>query len=102
MEIIKQLFDVASLFDVTDNLAVTSKTFKEFAKIELLYRNLDPHNIAQVLDDIYQTSLSICLKGQVQPDNFKILQAGIKRIQNFIHSEKYNIDSAIVNASKAA
>ena len=96
------LFRSASLFDVTDNLAVTSKTFKEFAKIELLYRNLDPHNIAQVLDDIYQTSLSICLKGQVQPDNFKILQAGIKRIQNFIHSEKYNIDSAIVNASKAA
>ena len=102
MEIIKQLFDVASLFDVTDNLAVTSKTFKKFAKVELQYRNLDPENIAQVLDDIYQTSLCICLKGQVQPDNFKILQAGIKRIQSFIHSEKYNIDSAVTNASKAA
>jgi len=102
MEIIKQLFDIASLFDVTDNLAVTSKTFNEFAKVELQYRNLDPNNIAQVLDDIYQTSLCICLKGQVQPDNFKILQSGIKRIQNFIHSEKFNIDSAIVNASKAA
>ncbi len=102
MEIIKQLFDVASLFDVTDNLEVTSKTLKKFAMVELQYRNLDPNNITQVLDDIYQTSLCICLKGQVQPDNFKILQAGIKRIQNFIHSEKYNIDSAIVNASKAA
>ncbi len=102
MEIIKQLFDVASLFDVTNNLAVTSKTFKKFAEVELQYRNLDPENIAQVFDDIYQTSLCICLKGQVEPENFKILQAGIKRIQNFIHSEKYNIDSAIVNASKAA
>lgn len=102
MEIIKQLFDVASLFDVTDNLSVTFKTFKEFAKVELQYRNLDPENIAQVLDDIYQTSLCICLKGQVQPENFKILQTGIKRIQSFIHSEKYNIDSAITNASKAA
>lgn len=102
MEIIKQLFDVASLFDVTDNLAVTSKTFKKFAKVELQYRNLDPNNIAQVFDDIYQTSLCICLKGQIEPDNFKILQTGIKRIQSFIHSEKYNIDSAITNASKAA
>jgi predicted nucleotidyltransferase component of viral defense system len=102
MEIIKQLFDVASLFDVTDNLAVTSKTFKKFAKVELQYRNLDPKNIFQVLDDIYVTSLCICLKGQVEPENFKILQTGIKRIQSFIHSEKYNIDSAIVNASKAA
>lgn len=102
MEIIKQLFDVASLFDVTHDLTVTSKTFKKFAKVELQYRNLDPENIGQVLDDIYQTSLCICLKGQVQPDNFKILQTGIKRIQSFIHSEKYNIDIAITNASKAA
>jgi hypothetical protein len=102
MEIIKQLFDIASLFDVTNNLAVTSKTFKKFAEVELQYRNLDPENITQVFDDIYQTSLCICLKGQVEPENFKILQTGIKRIQSFIHSEKYNIDSAIVNASKAA
>lgn len=102
MEIIKQLFDVASLFDVTDNLAVTSRTFKKFAKVELQYRNLDPENLAQVFADIYRTSLCICLKGQIEPDNFKILQTGIKRIQSFIHSEKYNVDNAIVDASKAA
>lgn len=66
------------------------------------YRNLDPENIAQVLDDIFQTSLCLCLKGQVGPDTFKLLQTGTKRIQSFIHSEKYNIDSAITNASKAA
>lgn len=102
MEIIKQLFDIASLFDVTDNLTITSKTFKKIAKIELQYRNLDPENIAQVLDDIYQTSLCICLKGQEAPDTFKILMTGIKRIQSFIHSEKYNIDGGIVSASKSA
>jgi predicted nucleotidyltransferase component of viral defense system len=102
MEIIKQLFDVASLFDVTDNLTVVSETFHKFATVELQYRNLDPKNITQVLDDIYQTSLCICLKGQVSPDTFKLLQTGTKRIQSFIHSEKYNTDSAIANASKAA
>ena len=102
MEIIKQLFDIASLFDVTDNVTVVAKTFQKFATVELQYRNLDPENIAQVLDDIYQTSLCMCLRGQVEPDTFKLLQAGIKRIQSFIHSEKYNIDSAITNASKAA
>jgi len=102
MEIIKQLFDVASLFDVTNDLTVVAETFKKFAAIELQYRNLDPKNIAQVLDDIYQTSLCICLRGQVDSDTFKLLQTGTKRIQSFIHSEKYNIDSAITNASKAA
>ena len=102
MEIIKQLFDIASLFDVTTDLRVVTETFQKFAAVELQYRNLDPENIAQVLDDIFQTSLCICLRGQVEPDTFKLLQTGTKRIQSFIHSEKYNIDSAITNASKAA
>lgn len=102
MEIIKQLFDVASLFDATDNLTVVAETFHRFATVELQYRNLDHENITQVLDDIFNTSLCICLKGLVEPDTFKLLQTGTKRIQSFIHSEKYNIDSAIINASKAA
>ena len=102
MEIIKQLFDVASLFDVLDDLTVVSDTFKKFASVELHYRNLDPENISKVLDDIYQTSLCLCLQGQIESDNFKLLQAGTKRIQSFIHSEKYNVDRAITNASKTA
>ena len=102
MEIIKQLFDIASLFDVTNDLTVVAETFQKFATVELQYRNLDPENITQVLDDIFQTSLCICLRGQVEPDTFKLLQTGTKRIQSFIHSEKYNIDIAITNASKAA
>lgn len=102
MEIIKQLFDVASLFDITDDLRIVSETFKKFAFVELQYRNLDPENISQVLDDIYQTSFCICMKGQIEPDTFKQLQTGIKRIQSFIHGEKYNLDRAITSASKAA
>ena len=102
MEIIKQLFDVASLFDITDDLTIISDTFRKFATVELAYRDLNPDNITQVLDDIYQTSLCICLQGATDADNFKQLQDGIRRIQSFIHSEKYRLDSAIVNASKAA
>jgi hypothetical protein len=102
MEIIKQLFDVASLFDITNDLAVVSDTFHKFATVELAYRNLNSDDIKQVLDDIYQTSLCICLQGTEDKDNFKLLQDGIKRIQSFIHSEKYRIDSAIANAAKAA
>jgi hypothetical protein len=102
MEIIKQLFDVASLFDVTDDITIVADTFRKLASVELQYRNLDPENINQVLDDIYQTSLCICLRGQLDADTYNLLLAGTKRIRNFIHSEKYNLDSAIVNASKAA
>ena len=102
MEIIKQLFDVASLFDITDDLATTRETFARFAAIELLYRHQKPDNIQQVLDDIYQTAICICLSGQQSPDEYKLLQDGINRIGSFMIGGKYTLDSAIVNAAKAA
>ena len=102
MEIIKQLYDIASLFDYINDLTTTSDIFCKFAAVELAYRNLNPADIKPVLDDIYQTSLCICLQGQIDSETFNLLQGGIKRIQNFIYGEKYYLDAAIINASKAA
>ena len=102
MEIIKQLFDIATLFDITYDLSITRTTFLKFATVELEYRHMQSDDIRQVLDDIYQTALCICMRGWDKPDEFKLLQDGITRIRSFIHSEKYSLDSAIVNASKAA
>jgi len=102
MEIIKQLYDIASLFDITNDLTVVCGTFRKFAEVELTYRDLNTNGIMQVLDDIFHTSLCICLQGQIDNEHFKLLQDGIKRIQNFICGEKYYLDIAIINASKAA
>ena len=102
MEIIKQLYDVASLFDITDDLTITRQTFMKFAMVELQYRNLPSDDIQQVLDDIYQTAITICMRGLANPEEYKLLQDGISRIGNFIHSEKYTLDSAIINAAKVA
>lgn len=41
MEIIKQLFDVASLFDRIDDLSAARATFEKIAPIELDYRQMD-------------------------------------------------------------
>lgn len=102
MEINKQLFDIASLFDLTDNLSITTETFRKFVAVELLYRQSDPSRLQDVLDDIFSTSRCICLRGLENPEEFKLLQNGIGRVRSFIHSENYGLDSAIVNASKAA
>ena len=102
MEIIKQLFDVASLFDITENLNITRTTFSKFAAIELQYRHQEPDNIQHVIDDIYQTALCICMRGLQNPDEYRLLQDGISRIGNFMIGDKYTLDSAIVNASKVA
>jgi predicted nucleotidyltransferase component of viral defense system len=102
MEIIKQLYDIASLFEITNDLTIVSNTFRNFAVGELAYRNLNPNDIGRVLDDIFQTSLCVCMQGKIDNEHFKLLQDGIKRIQSFINSERYTLDSAIINASKVA
>jgi predicted nucleotidyltransferase component of viral defense system len=67
MEINKQLFDIASLFDLTDNLTITAETFRRLAAIELSYRKADPTRLQEVLDDIFSTSRCICLRGMEKP-----------------------------------
>ena len=101
MEIIKQLYDIALLFDYINDLTITSDTFRKFSIVELAYRNSNA-DVTTVLDDIYQTSLCICLQGKIDNEHFKLLQGGIKRLQNFIYSEKYYLDTATINASKVA
>ena len=102
MEIIKQLYDIGNLFDVVNELSVIRTTFYRFAKTELAYRNSDGMNEADVLEDIYQTSLCIVTRGVDGKGNFEELQNGIQRIGSFIFSENYHIEKAITHASKAA
>ena len=104
MEIIKQLFDVASLFDCIDDLGTARATFEKIASIELDYRKMDSTNLAPILDDIYKTAEIICMGIYTNDQSFEYqeLVKGIKQIGSFIIKEKYNHYSAIVDASKVA
>ena len=85
-----------------NKLSVIRTTFYRFAKTELAYRNSEGMNEADVLEDIYQTSLCIVTRGIDGKGNFEELQNGIQRIGSFIFSENYHIEKAITHASKAA
>ncbi|MFH0735607.1 MAG: nucleotidyl transferase AbiEii/AbiGii toxin family protein [bacterium] len=63
MEIIKQLYDIANLFDVANDLNLIKGTFIKFATIELGYRNQSTKSYTDVLDDVYNTALCITLRG---------------------------------------
>ena len=102
MEINKQLFDIASLFDLTTDLSVSTNTFKKFAEVELQYCKQEGLTIHDVLQDIFNTAICISLRGGIEPEEFTLLQGGINKVNGFIHSENYTIDSAIINAAKAA
>lgn len=101
MEIIKQLYDIGSLFNVVKDLEIVRKTFNKFAEIESAYRDLQikPDD---VLEDVFQTALIISTRGYVGKEDFNKLSHGIKSISSFVFSETYHIERAIIDASKAA
>ena len=102
MEIMKQLYDIGSLVDVTVNMEIINKTFKAFAKTELSYREKDDLDEDDVLEDIIQTSLCIVSRGAAGKGDFKELQTGIQRVSRFIFSEPFHLEKAITLASKSA
>lgn len=103
MEIIKQLYDVSSIFDRVTDLSITYETFQEFAVNELKYRGKDEDmDYKDVLKDVIETARCICTRGKEGQGKWEELQKGITRVKGFIFSENYYLDKAIVNASKAA
>lgn len=102
MEIIKQLYDIGTLFDVATDLTIIKSTFIRFAATELAYRSIEGLTENDVLDDIFQTSLCIVTRGADGKGDFEQLQQGIRRIASFIFSESFHLEKAITLASKAA
>jgi len=102
LEIIKQLYDIGTLFDITKDVTTIKKTFHAFSEGELSYRENTGQTTASVLEDIYQTSLTLVTRGMDGKAEFQELQSGIQRITSFIHSEKIHLEKAITHASKAA
>ena len=101
MEIIKQLYDIARLFDEVPNLDITSKSFGRIAEVELSYRGLD-NNPKLIFDDVRQTSLCLATRGAEGKGDFQMLQRGISRIKSFMFRGSYLIDNAIIDAARAA
>lgn len=102
LEIIKQLFDIGRLFDNVNNLDIVSKAFTNIAKVELGYRDLPRENVSVINEDIRTTALNISTRGFVDKEKFALLQQGVKSIRPFMYKQKYNIEDAITDASKAA
>lgn len=102
VEIIKQLFDVGKLFDIVEDIEIVSSVFNLFAKTELEYRGKQDLESKDVLEDIFETALTISTRGKSGDGNFDELQKGIKNIKNYIFSENFHIEAAMIPAAKAA
>ncbi|MGF7218815.1 hypothetical protein GGR92_004994 [Spirosoma lacussanchae] len=98
-EIIKQLFDVAQLFDAVADLSVVGQAFLHMAQEEIAYRRL-PITPADVLTDVVNTALLITRRDDKDP-YFTQLQEGIRRLASFAIGP-FTIEGAILASAKAA
>ncbi|KAA6325283.1 hypothetical protein EZS27_025485 [termite gut metagenome] len=101
MEIIKQMYDISCLCDHADNPEIISSVFSSFAETEIQYRD-NKCTVLDVLDDIINNSLEICLRGNHGKADFTILSKGIVQVKGFIYSESFHLEKAITYAAKAA
>lgn len=102
LEIIKQLYDVGRLFDKVGDLSVTRKAFSKIAPVELGYINIATNDLTLIYEDIRSTAMNISTRGLVDKEKFTLQQKGIKSISPFMYKQRYMIEDAITDASKAA
>lgn len=100
MEIAKQLFDIASLFDHATSLEEIRKTFNLIAKKEIAYRELIISE-AEVLNDTFDASMIIALQGAHSAAIHTELQKGTSSLKNYIF-ESFGPAQIHICASKVA
>lgn len=102
LEMAKQLFDVAILFDAISDIEMVAATFTNIASQELAYRVLDELTPEDVLMDTFYTAVLIGMRGPSSNHEYAALIEGFKKLVAFIYSGFFSLDSAILCASKAA
>jgi hypothetical protein len=98
-EIIKQLYDIAFLFDNITDLIVVKMSYNKVVQEEIGFRKLDI-TAKKVLEDTWQACYTLAERNEKSED-FKQLQKGIVNFTNF-PIEQFRIDQAITAAAKAA
>lgn len=98
-EIIKQLYDIAFLFDNIENLEVVRNSYMKVVQEEIGFRKLDL-NANNVLADTLDTCYNL-FERNCKSEEFNQLQQGIRNFTNFT-IDRFSIDEAITAGAKVA
>ena len=99
VEIIKQLYDIAFLFDNISDLTIVKNSFNKVVQEEIGFRKLEI-TASEVLNDTWQACFTLAER-DINAEEFKHLQLGIRNFTNFT-IDRFNIDEAITAGAKVA
>ena len=103
-DIVKQLFDVAALFDAADDLAVAAAVYEIVHAKQLVYRQRE-FTIAETLADTIEAGFlysQLDLKGGVETEHGLFIHEGVTNLQNHLLNLPFRRDEARRAAGKAA
>ncbi|MBB4803973.1 hypothetical protein HNP37_004053 [Flavobacterium nitrogenifigens] len=99
VEIIKQLYDIAFLFDHIANLEIVKESYNKVVQEEIGFRKL-AITAKEVLEDTWRACYTLAER-DIKSEEFNHLQLGIRNFTNFI-IDRFSIDEAITAAAKIA
>ena len=99
LEIIKQLNDIACLFNELQDYEAVRKTYLKTAEIEISFRGLDI-DYKECLRDTIRACLSVMAKGTICKEDYQQFLIGIRKVKGHMIGYKYNPDDAVDQASK--
>lgn len=102
LEIIKQLFDISTLFNVVTDFTNTYESFKKVSALELSFRPKMEGRMDRYFEDVRQSALCLSTRGQIGDGHFEEFQDGLIRIKSYMYQRNYYIEQAAIDAAKAA
>jgi len=101
-EVLKQVYDIASIFDRIESLKDVRENFIKVASQELHYKGLDINNFQIIINDIIETSHNFCSYGRIDKTTFNIMRSGVSQLTSFIYGEKFREPQAQIAVAKAS
>ena len=101
VEILKQMFDIANLFDRCNDLNMIKETYIKIAQEEIEMANLKC-SYQETLKDSFDFALMIGFDGKKQKEEFAVLSKGYNEFSKFVVDLSFDKWKAILCASKIA
>lgn len=99
LEIIKQLYDIACLAEELNSFVELRDTYMKTVAAEMEYRGLEMRP-EDVLMDTFESAVCIASRGALFEEDYPKYMDGIRKIINYIFSERFSGEKATVAACK--
>lgn len=101
LQIAKQLYDVARLFDRVSDIAKVRAELEKLVPVEAGYKKLGDPGVRAILEDCFDLALAVGLRGKYKPERHKEIRTGVARLGSYL-LKKGSPDDVLMWAGKVA